>query len=165
MRGRWLSKTRLYLFAKSTCRKYRVNFILKTKKNFFPSPSRRERGDSIGFPLHASLQTASTKAQKSILTSRFYSPRVYRVTSGVKAPRDTLHRCSAHAEKNNICSHVGIADYRLTTVEIMFRRSCREFDGKETASLALSRHDVTRVSTVTSSTLIRQLVVKRILLV
>jgi len=66
-------------------------------------------------------------------SSFFHASRVCDVaTLGAKAP---MYRRSAHAEKGDITRHTY---RRLTALEIMFRRSCSEFNGERDRELAIS---------------------------
>lgn len=103
---------------------------LTLKKRFFKGGKKKER-KQIDIFFHFArnkLHTYRDTISKKEISLYFYSPRVYRVTWSVKTSRDILYPGSARAEKKMISTRARIADYWLATVEIMFRRSCLEFN-------------------------------------
>lgn len=91
------------VFRGGSCDKYYKKKYLTSKKEFL-RVKEKKRTESIRFPL-PSRSNGIARNFKKEFSLHFYSPRVYRMTSSVKTSRDTLHRGSAHAEKNDIYSY------------------------------------------------------------
>lgn len=121
------------VFRGGSCDKYKRKYLTSKKRI---SESKRKKREPSRFVFHCAQQWHRTKFQKGILTSLLFASRVSNDVEReniARYPPSRLCTCG----KKMISTHTDRADYWLTTVEIMFRRSCLEFDSEETASLAL----------------------------
>jgi len=131
-----ISQRESYIHARNVVNAKYKNLTLK--KRLFESKEKKRKKANWYFFLHFArnkLHTYRDTISKKEISLYFYSPRVYRVTWSVKTSRDILHPGSARAEKKMISTRARIADYWLATVEIMFRRSCLEFNNGRNCKL------------------------------
>lgn len=100
---------------------------------------RGKKGNGVDSFSIARNNGIARNSKKKKFSLYFYSSRVCRMTPSVKISRYSPSRFCTCGKKWYLLAP-NRTDYWLTTVEIMFRRSCLEFDSEETASLVLPLH-------------------------